>query len=174
MSQKQPLKVGATPGKLALIGVLAVVLVGVIASNWPSADAPPVDAAAVSANPTSVTAPPPPTKGATDTKETGSTSPFGEFAEDRHWPEFPVQEAAAFDPFEISKWAAPPASVDGGPAYNQEQFNELLAAENAIIFVAGDKRIARIGDQEFQIGDVFGRFKITEISSKGVVLSEVQ
>ena len=50
----------------------------------------------------------------------------------------------------------------------------LLAAENAIILVSGDKRIARVGEHEYQVGDVIGRYKISEISSKGVVLSEAQ
>ena len=55
MSQKQPLKVGATPGKLALIGILAVVMVIVIASNWPSAAAPLADETALAAEPSAPT-----------------------------------------------------------------------------------------------------------------------
>ena len=173
MSQKQPTKVGATPGKLALIGILAVVMVSVIASNWPSAAAPLEDETALAAAP-SGPVPPAASQTTTDTPDASPASPFGEFAEDHHWPELPLKEVTEFDPFAVSKWAAPPTSVDGGPAYNQEQINELLAAENAIIFVSGDNRIARIGEQEFHVGDVLGRFKITDISSKGVVLSEAQ
>ncbi|MBA3482920.1 MAG: hypothetical protein H0T51_14015 [Pirellulales bacterium] len=173
MSQKQPLKVGATPGKLALIGILAVVMVIVIASNWPSAAAPLADEATLAVEPSAPT-PPAASETTTDMPEASPASPFGEFAEDKHWPEVPLKEVTEFDPFAISKWAAPAVGVDGAPALNQEQINELLAAENAIILVSGDKRIARIGDQEFQVGDILGRFKITDISSKGVVLSEVQ
>jgi hypothetical protein len=173
MSQKQTMKVGATPGKLALIGILAVVMVIVIASNWPSAAAPLADETPLAAEP-SAQAPPAASEATTDSPEASPASPFGEFAEDRHWPELPLKEVTEFDPFAISKWAAPSVGVDGAPALNETQINELLAAENAIIFVSGDKRIARIGDQEFQVGDVLGRFKITDISSKGVVLSEVQ
>jgi hypothetical protein len=173
MSQKPSVKVGATPGKLALIGILAVVMVIVIASNWPSAAAPLADETALAAEPSDPT-PAAASEATTDTPVATSASPFGEFAEDQHWPELPLKEVTEFDPFAISKWAVPAVGVDGAPVLNEEQINEMLAAENAIILVSGDKRIARIGDQEFQVGDVLGRFKITDITSKGVVLSEVQ
>ncbi len=170
MSQKR-LKVGATPGKLALIGVLALAMVIVIASNWPSAPALPVDVAATAPTPNGL---PPTTEGIPNTQEAAPAGPFGQFAEDRNWPELPLHEVTAFDPFATSAWAAPLAAAAEGPAYNQEQINELFAAENAIILVAGDKRIASIGDREYKIGDVIGRFRISDISSRGVVLSEVQ
>lgn len=172
MSQKR-LKVGATPGKLALIGVLALAMVIVTASNWPSAPAPPVDVAATAPVPTP-SGLPPTTEGIPNTQEAAPAGPFGQFAEDRHWPELPLDEVTAFDPFATSAWAAPLAAAAEGPAYNQEQINELFAAENAIILVAGDKRIASIGDREYKIGDVIGRFRISDISSRGVVLSEAQ
>jgi hypothetical protein len=175
MSHSQPksMPLGATPGKLALIAVLAVVMMGVVISNWPSAAAPPVEESALET--------PPPVEAATtdssiQAQPSAPAGPFGEFAEDRHWPELPIKEVTKFDPFAESPWAAPPkqASDEGsGPAYSQEQINELLAAKNAIIFVAGDRRVARIGDEEFQIGDILGHYKITDITPKGVVLSEV-
>lgn len=173
MSQKQRTKVGATPGKLALIGVLAVVMVIVIASNWPSGAAPPVADAEITAEP------PGPGEAAvsaltTDTQEAAPAGPFGEFAEDHHWPELPLKEVTEFDPFAVSAWAAPAAAAGEGAENDEEQILALLAAENAIILVSGDRRIARVGDQEYQVGDVIGRYQISEISSKGVVLSEVQ
>jgi hypothetical protein len=148
-------------------------MVIVIASNWPSAAAPLADETALAAEPSAPT-PAVTTEATTDTPEASPASPFGVFAEDHHWPEAPLKEVTEYDPFAISKWAALAVGVDGAPALDQEQINELLAAENAIILVSGDRRIARIGDQEFQVGDVLGRFKITDISSKGVVLSEAQ
>jgi hypothetical protein len=172
-SQQPRLPLGATPGKLALIVVLAVVMVAVIASNWPSAAAPPMDETETAAEPQTPT-PDASSSATTETQPAASASPFGKFAEDRHWPEPPLNEVTEFDPLAASDWARPPsAALDGGPVYNEQQINELLA-KNAIIFVAGDKRIARIGDQEFQVGDVIGRYTISDISAKGVVLSEAK
>lgn len=166
MSQRR-LQLGATPGKLALIGLLAAVMLAVIASNWSSAPAPPVAAPAVAAALVSEQLPTP-----SVTTPAQPAGPFGEFAEDRHWPQKPLDEVTAFDPFAPAKWAVLPAADGPAAAHDEEQINELLAAENAIIFVAGDKRLARIGEHDYQIGDVIGRFRISDISAKGVVLSE--
>jgi hypothetical protein len=173
MSQSKPggLPLGATPGKLALVAVLALVMIGVIASNWPSDESGPVDdtvgavpeTAAASSSPSVAGAEPPPPP--------PPTGPFGEFAVDQHWPERPLKEVTSYDPLAASEWVRPPAVAEG-PVYNEEQINDLLAAQNAIIFVAGDKRIARIGDKEFQVGDEIGRYTISDITAKGVVLNE--
>jgi hypothetical protein len=72
-----------------------------------------------------------------------------------------------------SEWMAPPADA-GETASSEEQIDDLLAAQSAIIFVAGDKRIARIGEKEFQVGDVLGRYTISDITAKGVLLSETE
>ena len=79
------------------------------------------------------------------------------------------------DPFAMSAWAAPAQSDSAGDeAFNENQINELLSSKDAIIFMAGDKRVARIGKQEFRVGDTVGHYRISDITSQGVVLSEVQ
>lgn len=170
MSQPR-VNVGATPGKLALVGVLAVVMVIVIASNWPSAAAPPDADATLAAEPpgpgvvatSAVT---------TNLQEPVPVGPFGEFAEDHHWPELSMKEVTAIDPLAVSAWAVPLAAASEQSLDEQEQVEALISGENAIILVSGDKRIARIGDREYQVGDVVGHLQISEISAKGVVLSE--
>lgn len=167
MSQRSS-QLGATPGKLALVGVLAVVMIAVVASNWTGAPTPPAEPPAVAAAPLSESLPTP------ATPPTAPAGPFGEFAQDAHWPETPVQEVTEFDPFAPAKWAVVPAATGEAAAHDEEQINELLAAENAIIFVAGNKRLARIGEHDYQIGDVIGRFQISDISAQGVTLSEAK
>jgi hypothetical protein len=168
-NQQAGLKLGATPGKLAVVGVLALVMIGVIASNWPSDEAAPVadTVEAAAEAPVATVA----ESSAAPAADAAAAGPFGEFAVDRHWPERAVKEVAGFDPLAASEWIKPPAA-ESGPVVSEQQINELLAAENAIIFVAGDKRIARIGDQVFQVGDVVGRYIISDITAKGVVLDE--
>jgi hypothetical protein len=169
MSRPAPKKNGATPGKLALIAVLALVLVGVIATNWPAAPEAPADepktARRTPAAPTVVNS-------EQQTQPATSAGPFGEFAEDSHWQELPLRQVTSFDPLATAEWAKLPELAADGTVRTETQINELLAAKEAIIFVSGDKRVARIGDQEFQVGDRVGRYRISDISSRGVVLSE--
>jgi hypothetical protein len=179
MSAKPRNKVGATPAKLALVGVLALVLVGVVASNFSGGEAPPTAASSQDAvapeavEPT--TAADPATAPSEAAPEPDAKNPFGKFAVEDRWPKTPLKDAARFDPFAPAPWAAVPEEVVDAEAAEDgaKKLDELRNAENAIIFMAGDTRRALIGEQEFQIGDVIGRFKIADITPLGVVLSEV-
>ena len=167
MSGAKSKSAGATRGQIALVGVLAVILVGVVANNLrgpaegPSAAIPAVvpatngpDSPALVAN-----------------KPAADGSPFGEFAVDADWPAPSLDQLINFDPF------APPASVaavEQGNDSANDSLSNLKQAQDAIIFVAGDQRVARIGETEYHVGDAVGRFRITEISSAGIVLSEPQ
>jgi hypothetical protein len=158
---------GATRGQLILVGVLAVILVGVVANNLRgSAEAPsPTEPADAS----STVGPAPPAL--VTTKLVADGSPFGEFAVDADWPAPTLQQLINFDPL------APPASIaasEPGSDSSNDGLSNLQQAQDAIIFVSGDQRIARIGETEYHVGDAVGRFRITEISSAGIVLSEPQ
>jgi hypothetical protein len=178
MSRQQARHVaGATPAKLALIGILTLVLIGVVASNWPKSAATDEAEAAetgTSAASPDAAAPAVSATGAPADQTETPTSPFGEFVTDDNWPETPLGEVTKFDPLAVSDWALPPEAQQKAEKYDAVQIKELLKAENAIIFMAGDTRVARIGTREFRVGDVVGGFKISDISSRGVVLSEVE
>jgi hypothetical protein len=183
MSRQQARHVaGATPAKLALIGILTLVLFGVVASNWPISaatdEAEAAETGATGASPVAVAAAPTAVAasaaGAPAEQAGTPASPFGEFATDDNWPETPLSEVTKFDPLAVSEWALPPEAQQKAEKYDAVQIKELLKAENAIIFMAGDTRVARIGTREFRVGDVIGGFKISDISSRGVVLSEVE
>jgi hypothetical protein len=179
MSAQPRDKVGATPAKLALVGVLALVLVGVLASNFSGDETPSTtaasspDAASEAAEATTSADPAtaPSAAPASDAK-----NPFGEFADEDRWPDTPLKDAARFDPFAPAPWAAVKIEVADAEAAEdgERKLEELRNAENAIIFMAGDTRRALIGQQEYQVGDVIGRFKIADITPSGVVLSEVE
>jgi hypothetical protein len=171
MSRRQPRdRIGATPAKLSLIGVLALVLAAVVASNWPTSAAPatatpPQVSPATSAG---YSPAPPATTGAAGSIP---ASPFGKFAADDPWPERPLSQVTSFDPFAPAAWATPPAAEDIAETYSVEQISELLSTGNAIILSAGDTQVARIGTHEFRVGDMIGGFKISDISPRGVVLT---
>lgn len=170
MSRKPRNKIGATPAKLAVVGVLAIVLVGVLASNWTGAAA---ESAAPESSPEDADAEE--VIAETMPKGAAATSPFGEFAVDEIWPNLPLTIATKFDPLATAAWAAPAPDIEAiaERQHGEEQLKELRNAQNAIIITSGERRMARIGEHEFQVGDVVGGFRITDISSAGVVLSEI-
>jgi hypothetical protein len=169
--------------------VLAVVLVGVIWKNFSAggekltpraekdqpelteaaAPAPAAAKAAASAPAATTAAANGITAGGT---AAGGTSPFGEFAVDQNWPSPALGEVMNYDAFAAPDWAGPHAESPEDEALTEKRIAELMASKEAIIVMTGEKRIARIGKQEFQVGDRLGRYRISEITSQGVVLSE--
>jgi hypothetical protein len=162
MMKRQPnKKAGATKGQLVLIGVLGVVLIAVVASNFSSDDAPELTVA----SPTEPAAGAPATPGAASAA--AAQGPFGEYAVDQNWPRMPVDDVVKFDPLADGQADAPVT-----PEYNAEEIDQLRAAQDAIIFMSDGETIARIGAKEFHVGDIVGGLEIREISSAGIVLGE--
>ena len=153
-------RIGATRGKLALVGVLAVALAYVMASNVRAlrgAGMPAVAAPAVAA--------------ATSDMVSTPEQPFGEFGEDDDWPRVSWGQAAQFDPFRAPPWMAR-AEPGDAVATETRTLEALRKAQSVIVVVADGERLARIGDHEFRVGDFVGPYQIIDISSAGIELSE--
>ena len=186
MSEKPRASAGATPGKLALIGVLALALVGVVWKNFSGGSGEKLTARVEKERPelaaASAAVMPAPSGGpAVNTEGTpapagaavaNGVNSFGDFAVDQSWPEPALDEVIKHDPLAAGGWAGAPTKSPEDEALTEKRINELMASKDAIIFMAGDKRVARIGTQEFRVGDTLGRYKISEITSQGMVLSE--
>jgi hypothetical protein len=185
MSEKPRAKAGATPGKLAIVGVLALALVGIIWKNFSGGSGekltPRVDKERPALAASNVAAPPAPSGAATNTAGTpvsagaaaaSGVDPFGDFAVDQSWPEPALSDVIKHDPLAAGSWAGAHTESPEDEALTEKRINELMASKNAIIFMTGNNRVARIGTQEFRVGDTLGRYKISEITSQGVVLSE--
>ena len=187
-------RTGATPGKLALVGVLAVILVTVIVKQLPSKPAAPELASRrpASRQPQTVRQPTLPhkknnpskskfdkTKSSTNQKEQQTQKPT--------WPDLSLQAAIAFDPFAPPEWltqartAEHPGEIDSrhlSEASRQRRKQEVLKelrelGTTMVVISEGDKR-ATIGEQTVRIGDRFEGFLITDITKQGVVLSELE
>jgi hypothetical protein len=187
MSEKPRAKAGATPGKLAVVGLLAVVLVGVVWKNFFAGGGekltPRVDkerpqlaasAPAPAATPTTPATSASASKGAAGSNAAAASeaNPFGDFAVDQNWREPTLGEITKHDPFAAATWAGAQAESAEDVALTEKRINELMESKDAIIFMAGGTRVARIGKQEFRVGDRLGRYTISAITSQGVVLSE--
>jgi hypothetical protein len=174
MSRPPRDRIGATRGKLALVGVLAMVLAGVLVRNFGGGGQELAQVDGAAAPRASSTAKATPAGGSEPVPNQKSYNPFGEFAADRDWPTISLDKIISFDPLAAPPWAAAAeqaeAAANGEP--EAKSLEELRTAANAIIFIADGQRVARIGDQEYHVGDRVGRYEITDISSAGIVLSE--
>jgi len=187
-------RMGATPGKLALVGVLAVILVAVVVRQLPDKTAAPEIA---NRRPTSnhkqVAHKPTPTqpknipakskfektKSSTNSKEQPLQKPT--------WPELSLDTIVAFDPFAPPEWltAARAAEQSGDPdglhlseASRKKRKNEVLAElrkqGTTIVVISKEEKRASIGEQSVRIGDHIEGFLISDITKQGVVLSEIE
>lgn len=180
MSQRTLMaKTGATPAKLALIGVLAVVLIGVIAmqfsgsSSQPHNRPPRANGAARAAKPAAVrrttaeqAAP------ATESKQTS-------------WPEHPLQTVLVHDPFGPPAWSRAPGELDAVDVVDAADASERASLEAdrqilerlktsgvSMVMISDGSRVARVGDLELREGDRIGGCVVREITTDGVVLFE--
>jgi hypothetical protein len=175
MNAVQRDRIGATRGKLAVIGLLAVALVGVLAANFRgeshAAEEPAAVGEVAELQPAAAKAAPTVDSTPSSSQASKSATPFGEFAIDADWPEYSLDQLVSFDPFAAPAWNAHAADANDAGAQSAS-LQELQEAQNAIILVSGNERVARIGAQEYRVGDKVGPYLITGISSAGIVLSE--
>ena len=168
-------KLGATPGKLALIAVLAVVLVVALAVQFGG----------------SLGAGRP--RDGDRGRESQSPGPAGQLAaqsaqpsEDagkghdasRPWPKLELADVSAYDPFAVrtpvTKPPEPPATTAESDAdrAQQDQLLEQLREEGVQAVIGGSRNgnAAVIGSQIVRVGDVLDGFRVVGIEADGVVL----
>ena len=183
---------GVTPGKLALIGVLAVVLGGVLyiqfgptTKSAPVSTPPPMAAAESTANPTNASAATvvgAATAAAAQSKKTGALA---------RWQSPDLVPVVDYDPFALPATFPQPRRIDDETALAQnaaqtkDSAAELAAleAERAkseaelqglrqqgvdVIIVKKDKYVAIVGDQEVHVGDQIDGFTVIAIDADGV------
>ena len=179
----QKIKVGATPGKMLLMAVLAVVFVSVLVFQFTASEEEPASQENADASGPSRT---PRTKYRTSV----SRSPLedGDFSEeDRKWPKIALEEILQHDPFAVPGVLLPPAKPSStNTAHDvpdkvrvqelQRQREQALTAirEQGVqmVFLGKDVQVAIIGDRRVRVGDRFEGFQVTDIDSDGITLSE--
>jgi hypothetical protein len=170
----RPVKRGPSRGKLAAIAVLGLLLMAVWGNAlWGGGDKPDV-AQRPSRRP--VTRQP-------DVTPQGAGNPAAKRAASiTVWPTMPVSQAVQNDPFGKPGWAiesrpATQESPAGGPSVTEpaggyESQEKLVQAGAGTIVIAGEEKIATIGDREVRIGDSVGGYEVIDITSRGVVLAK--
>lgn len=168
-------RLGATPGKLALIALLAVVLVGVIVGQFSDTPGPnDVVPQKVASSKTR------PQEGAQHASaSTSSIKPNQQTSKPQQWPRLSVEEASAFDPFSAIGPLAPPPIEAMQPIAEDEKedspaMEKLLQQKATIVVIADNDKVATIGTQQIHIGDVIEGYKITDITTQGIVLTKLE
>jgi hypothetical protein len=164
-------RIGATPRKLALVGVLGAVLTYVVVRPLLERH-PPVE----------LVTPPPTTAPAATSK---SAPPAGKMAEPgllavKPWPQPDLERVATHDPFAVPGWARPAVSVvevagktSGGTATNQrvETIAKLRELGAAVIVEVGGEPLALVGEHQLRVGDLLEGYRVKAITESGIVLA---
>jgi len=185
---------GATPGKLALVGVLAVILVAVIVGQLPEKTAAPELANKRPAShrkhntqkPTPTLLKNIPGKSRFEKTNT-STNSKEQPLQKPTWPKLSLKTIVAFDPFAPPTWLtqARTAEQSGDPEglylsetsrqkRKDEVLEKLREQGTTIVVISAEEKRATIGEQSVRIGDRIEGFLITDITKQGVVLSEIE
>ena len=168
-------RVGATPGKLALIGVLAVILAYVVISQLPNGSS-----SAAKPDPPSRRTP---RRGANATT-VEITKPAALATEREAWPQPDLKQAVANDPFARPLWARVAQGQGSESPTNRSMAQLAQAAEDAkaealaklraegatMIVVLDGKPLALVGERQIRIGDRLEGFYVQDITASGIVL----
>ena len=173
-------RIGATRGKLALVGVLVVVLVAVIGMQLSGSSN-------IDNLPTAAASDMPGWQGNVDvdTASDSSAPPAPPVEKPpRTWPELSMEVIVACDPLAAPPWYLDAMELDqskdqsdGNPASAEGAPDSLILAElqeagATIVLIANGKRIATIGDRQIRIGDRIEGYQVSDITDQGVILTK--
>ncbi len=177
-------RTGATPGKLVLIAVLAIVLVVVLVVQF-GGDAEPT--AANAKRPLARRRPAlPVVKASLAPRPVVTPHVVTTTTAVKHWSPIPMEEIRQYDPFALPSWGqvaqAAPAEQSSNPATNQDPRDaerrtalaKLMQQGVSIVVVNGDRRTATIGERTVAVGDTLLGYRVKAITATGVVLDDSQ
>ena len=172
-------RIGASRGKLALVGLLAVVLVVVIVAQLPSSNSDDLPTAPVSRMPEREAA-------AESASAPSSSEKTSLDKPPRKWPELSMNAIIAFDPLAAPSWYLAATQVERSNENEQDDPTLASAEERAssavlealqqagttIVLTSNGERIATIGEQQFRIGDRIAGYLVSDITDQGVILTK--
>lgn len=177
-------RLGATPGRLVVVGVLAVLLIALIV-------APPGGSAWLNNRPSSTSRGPSSADSEREREAASVTAP-AEISPrtDRPWPVMELNEIVQYDPF-VEPWRSnteeeypislvDPDGLDDDESLDDPQEDRIESTIAAIreqgvrlIVLADGERVALVGERMVRVGDVIDGLVVTAIETDGVVLSRI-
>lgn len=158
-------KLGATPGKLALIAVLSIVLIVVVVQQFPGRGSMQTPASSSKATVQSKAV------DNSSVPDTGKQTNISEKAS-RPWPQPDLPSLVTSDPFVIPDWAK--ENRVSNVAQQPARLQELQEQGASIVVIAAEEKSARIGEQRVSVGDVVEGYRITDITTRGVILNKLE
>lgn len=172
-------RIGASRGKLALVGLLAVVLVVVIVAQLPSSNSDNLPTAPVSMMPEGEAA-------AESASAPSSSEKTSVDQPPRKWPELSMNAIVAFDPLAAPSWYLAATQVEQS-SENEPDDPTLASAEErassaalealqqtgtTIVLITNGEKIAAIGEKRIRIGDRIAGYLVSDITDQGVILTK--
>ena len=166
MNLKQQLeRMGATPGKLALIGLLSTVLVAVIVKQLPKGETESLH--------TSSTAIPQQLAQTAEADPKDVNSKPDHLREKTTWPVVKLSEALACDPFEPPTWAVQEQRIDTTESGQHGVLADLQKKGASIVVISAGRKSAKIGPQRIHVGDILEGYQVTDITTQGILLDKL-
>jgi hypothetical protein len=168
---------GMTPGRAAIMAVLALVLAAVWGPQlWPSTEKAPAVAVVKPPKPKPAMAAPRPAKPITVAGiEAALPKTVPKPLKKRDLPRFTASEAAAYDPFAAPAWSPAAVSllagsgVGGADGDAEDRFEAIRSRGVAMILMSPEGKAAQLGDKTVRVGDQIDGFEVIDITSDGVV-----
>ena len=174
MSLKQQLdRFGATPGKLAIVGALVIVLLVVVVPQFWVGESHHLSPRQVSTSQSSASSQQT-IQQQTETQQEQSTSEPKQRKEPSHWPEFDLSQTLSSDPFAMPEWAVPESREASDTDNKPSLLADLQKQGVSIVVIASGEKTAKIGEQSVRVGDVLEGYRITDITPQGILLDKLE
>lgn len=170
-------RIGATPGKIALMAVLAGVFAALLIMQLGDDSS---SIAIVEPSQGGVTTRAVISSRQSNYEQTELLAPL--VVKQRSWPEISLKEVRAHDPFAMPRVIGDDQDESADLELEQESIRQLAEARRralmalrekgvAIVLQSGDELVAVIGSDTVRIGDVIDGFKVVAIGPDGVKLT---
>jgi hypothetical protein len=170
------LKLGASPGKLLVTGLLGIVFLAVLWYQFGDSGTP---SATARRRPRSAARP-------NDSRPAAELQQGAEFLppDSIPWDPIPLDEMLAHNPFRLppALQTATPKQAAAGHAtdaistaeaeHRQQVVAQLQTKGVSMVFEQQGQMIAVVGDRQIRVGDVIDGLRVKEITSDGLVLEE--
>ena len=159
-------RIGVTPAKLVLVGVLGVVFVIVIVIQWPASSPtlPSTNVNEVKASEDEVVE--------VEASGRSTTPPDVKPPTETDWPALSMGEIVQHDPFLLPIHLRPVRREVDKPTNPQDPhiLQTLSQAEGGMLLLVGKEHVARVGAVTLRPGDKIGSYRVSKIDATGIWL----
>lgn len=169
-------KIGATPAKLAVVGVLGVVFLAVVVPQLRGKSS---GMAAADSRRTKKTKSKEQAEQQPEKPVNPSTDANPKSRAVHEWTKIPFEQIVSYDPLAAPGWFVEAVAVPEITELDDDRDNAVALADLEkqganIVVIANQRRIASIGSQTVRVGDLIEGYQVSNITTEGVVLTELR